>query len=87
MKKILLALLFWAAAFSLQATHIVGGGFSYKSIGLNQYKFNLTLYFDYINGSQGAKDDFAICHIFRRFDNQYMDSLFLPLEDSSQFLP
>lgn len=87
MKKILIALLFWAATFSLQATHIVGGGFSYKSVGINQYKFNLTLYFDYINGSQGAKDDYAICHIFRKFDNQYMDSLFIPLEDSSQFFP
>jgi hypothetical protein len=87
MKKLLLilALTFFYSGLS-KATHIVGGGFSYEHLSGNQYKFKLTLYFDFINGSVGAKDQFALCHIFRKFDNFYMDSLYLPLEDSSVFL-
>jgi hypothetical protein len=70
----------------LTATHIVGGGFHYQHLGGNQYRFTLTLYFDFINGNVGAKDQNAVCHIFRKFDNAYMDSLELDLQDSSSFL-
>lgn len=69
------------------ATHIVGGGFSYSRVSNVTYRFNLTLYFDYINGNPGAKDSYAICHLFRKSDNAYLDSLELPLVDSSRFLP
>ncbi len=87
MKKFLLIVLCFLGSISSKATHIVGGGFSYQMLSQNEAKFTLTLYFDYINGSIGAKDQYAICHIFRKFDNQYMDSLFMPLSDSSRFLP
>jgi hypothetical protein len=87
MKKLLFScLLFLFIADFASATHIVGGGFSYRHISGNQYRFTLTLYFDFINGSVGAKDQFALCHIFRRFDNQYMDSLYMPLSDSTTFV-
>jgi len=70
-----------------KATHIVGGGFSYSRVSNDTYRFNLTLYFDYINGNSGAKDSFATCHLFQKSNNIYLDSIDLPLVDSSRFLP
>ena len=88
MKRITLLLsIFFSCFFEVKATHIVGGGFSYSRVSYDTYRFNLTLYFDYINGNSGAKDSYATCHLFRISDNAYLDSLDLPLVDSSRFLP
>ena len=86
MKKFCLLFILMISAFTSGATHIVGGGFDYRRISGNQYRFTLTLYFDFVNGSVGAKDQQAVCHIFRKQDNLYMDSLIMPLSDSSSFL-
>lgn len=87
MKKFCLCFLLFCSVISAEATHIVGGGFAYNRISGNQYRFTLTLYFDFINGSVGAKDQEVVCHIFRKQDNVYMDSIVLPLDDSTVFLP
>ncbi|HOY95386.1 MAG TPA: gliding motility-associated C-terminal domain-containing protein, partial [Catalimonadaceae bacterium] len=82
----LLLITLFSCLLTAKATHIVGGGFSYSRVSDDTYRFNLTLYFDYINGSVGAKDKFARCHLFRKSDNLYLDTLQLQLADSSQFL-
>ena len=87
MKKQLLIFFFLLLnILQVNATHIVGGGFNYRNLGQNQYRFTLTLYFDFINGNVGAKDRSVTCYIFRKSDNMYMDSLFMPLSDSTKFL-
>jgi hypothetical protein len=86
MKKFWLLLILMISALAAGATHIVGGGFDYRRISGNQYRFTLTLYFDFVNGSVGAKDQQAVCHIFRKQDNQYMDSLIMPLSENTSFL-
>jgi hypothetical protein len=86
MKKQLTTFLFFFLLFKAAATHIVGGGFSYTQINNTQFRFTLTLYFDYINGSIGAKDQVANCHIYEKRRNIYKTQLSLPLVDSSQFL-
>jgi len=86
MRYWLIVLLLICFAQGLRATHIVGGGFAYSRVQGNDYRFTLTLYFDEINGNQGALDGQAMCHIFRKFDNNYMDSVLLPLVSSEEFL-
>lgn len=86
MKKYLASLFFLFLLFEAGATHIVGGGFSYSQLTATQFRFTLTLYFDYINGSIGAKDQVANCHIYEKRRNIYKQGISLPLVDSSQFL-
>ena len=87
MKKLVLLLCCSLAGMSFVfGTHIVGGGFSYRTVGNNNYRFNLTLFFDYLNGNLGAKDASATCFIFSRSGNALMDSLRFTLVDSSKFL-
>lgn len=87
MKKVLLLLLVALAFFEASATHIVGGGFHYRRVSGNLYRFSLTLYFDFLNGNSGAKDPSAKCYIFEKGSNQLIDSLTFVLVDSSRFLP
>lgn len=42
------------------------------------YKVNLVMYFDEVNGNPSAEDAFVRVAIFRKFDNQLMDTLFMP---------
>lgn len=69
------------------ATHIVGGGFSYQHVSGNSYRFTLTLYFDFLNGNQGAKRTNPTCFLFAKSTDIYVDSFYFPLVDSSRFLP
>jgi len=84
---ILLSFFLVPGIFTANATHIVGGGFSYRVVGQNTYRFTLTLYFDYLNGNLAAKDSEAKCYIFRKSDNRLIDSLYMTLVDSNRFLP
>jgi hypothetical protein len=86
MKNWILVFGLFFQVFLVEATHIVGGGFSYSRISGNQYRFSLTLYFDAINGNQGALDSEVLCHIFRKFDNNYMDTIRLPLVSDTDYL-
>ena len=77
MKKIILILLcLWA--FPAAASHIVGGEFEIIHISGTQYRINLILYFDELNGSIGARDPSVDARIFRKRDNALMMDVFLP---------
>ncbi|MBN8651574.1 MAG: gliding motility-associated C-terminal domain-containing protein [Cytophagales bacterium] len=82
MRKILLTLLL-LIAFPVFASHIVGGEFELIHISGNQYRLNLIIYFDQINGAPGAKDPSATVSIFRKRDKVLMRSVTLNLTDES----
>lgn len=72
MRVAILFLLLLLAVLPAQASHIVGGEFELIHISGNTYRLNLILYFDELNGLQGAKDPFADVRIFRKRDNAIM---------------
>jgi len=76
MRKILLTLLL-LIAFPVFASHIVGGEFELIHISGNQYRINLIIYFDQLNGAPGAKDPSATVSIFRKRDRVLMSSITL----------
>lgn len=77
MKKILLILVcLWA--FPTAASHIVGGEFEILHVSDNRYRINLILYFDELNGSQGARDPNVNARIFRKRDDAMMMEVYLP---------
>ena len=77
MKKIIWILLcLWA--FPVAASHIVGGEFEIVHVSGDQYRINLILYFDELNGSVGARDPSVDARIFRKSDNAQMMDVFLP---------
>lgn len=82
MRKILLTLLL-LIAFPVFASHIVGGEFELIHISGNQYRLNLIIYFDQLNGAPGAKDPSATVSIFRKRDNVLMNSITLSLSNES----
>lgn len=61
------------------ASHIVGGEFELIHLTGFQYRLNLILYFDKINGAPGALDPSASVRIFRMRDNAIMMDVFMPL--------
>ena len=80
-----------------QASHIVGGEFTYRCIGTNRYEFTLNIYRDCLPPSQGggsptalADDDPAYITIFRgnnfyRVDSIYAaNSLIVPVNFSNE---
>jgi hypothetical protein len=87
MRRVFLILIFLLFGYWAQATHIVGGGFSYQQVSGNTYRFSLTLYFDFINGNPGAKTRNPTCFIFSRSTDAFIDSFYFPTVDSSRFLP
>lgn len=78
MKKIIL-ILFCLWAFPVVASHIVGGEFEIVHISGNNYRVNLILYFDELNGNIGARDENVNARIFRKRDNVLMREVFLSL--------
>ncbi len=68
----------------IEATHIVGGGFSMRSEGNFQYTIQLTLYFDEINGSQGALDNSVVFSVFRKSDNSLVETIPVFLDTENQ---
>ncbi len=82
MRKILLTLLV-LIAFPVFASHIVGGEFELIYISGNQYRLNLIIYFDQINGALGAKDQTATVSIFRKRDKAFINSVTLSRVDET----
>lgn len=82
MRKILLTLLL-LIAFPVFASHIVGGEFELIHISGNQYRLNLIIYFDQLNGAPGAKDPSATVSIFRKRDKVLMNTITLSLSNES----
>ena len=77
MKRFVLVLCFlWA--IPAVASHIVGGEFEVIHLSGYQYRINLILYFDELNGSDGARDPNVEARIFRKRDNHPMMDVFLP---------
>ena len=79
MKKVLFLLALLATPFLGKASHIVGGEFELIHLKDFQYRLNMILYFDEINGAQGAKDRLGVdVRIFRLYDNANMMDVHLP---------
>jgi CHU_C Type IX secretion signal domain len=79
MKKTFLTLLL-LISFPLVASHIVGGEFELVHISDNLYQLNLIIYFDDLNGSPAAQDQFVTARIFRKRDNTVMGQITLPFQ-------
>ncbi|HZB14395.1 MAG TPA: gliding motility-associated C-terminal domain-containing protein, partial [Chryseolinea sp.] len=62
-------------ALPVMASHIVGGEFEIVHISGNSYRINLILYFDVLNGSPGARDNNIVAAIYRKRDNQLMQTV------------
>jgi len=78
-KKYLLILLLGLLPLAGMSSHIVGGEFELIHVTGFQYRLNMILYFDEINGTPGAKDDNGVTvYAFRSFDNALMRSIHLP---------
>src|SRR5690606_37458588 len=77
MKWILLAVLV-AFLIPASASHIVGGEFELIYLSSYNYRINLVLYFDELNGSPAARDPNVTARIYRKRDNMLIRDLFLP---------
>ena len=84
MKTRILFLTLLLAPLLGKASHIVGGEFELIHLQGFEYRLNLVLYFDLLNGSVGAKDPSATAVIFRMADNAVMGSVVLPLTEESE---
>lgn len=82
MKKLYLTLLL-LVSFPLLASHIVGGEFELIHLSGSNYRLNLIIYFDQLNGNIGAKDPSARVYIYRKRDKQLMGSVLLTLNSES----
>ncbi|MEO7992670.1 MAG: T9SS type A sorting domain-containing protein [Chryseolinea sp.] len=78
MKKIL-ALSLLLLTTSANASHIVGGEFRMHYLTGYQYKIDLILYFDKINGNPASMDNVIDAKIFRNSDNAFVRNVQLPL--------
>ncbi len=87
MKKRALLFVLLATPFLGTASHIVGGEFELLHLRDYQYRLNMVLYFDVLNGRPGAKDLSAAVRLFRKVDNaRMMDvTLFLNSEGSIDY--
>ncbi len=68
------------------ATHIVGGEFNMKHLINNRYRVQLTIYFDDINGNQGAIDPNITVHLYRQSDNVLITDFDLRLREQTAFV-
>lgn len=78
MKWILLVAL-WVLVIPTFASHIVGGEFELIHLSNNNYRINLILYFDEINGAPGARDQNVVARIYRKRGDVFMRDVFLPM--------
>ena len=78
MKKLLFTGLL-LIAIPVMASHIVGGEFELLHFAGSLYRLNLIIYFDELNGDQGARDLNAIASIYRKSDNRFMQNVTLTL--------
>jgi hypothetical protein len=63
---------------SAHASHIVGGEIEMKHVAGNEYRITLNLYFDAVNGLEGAIDEINFVNVFRKNDNFFMGYAHLP---------
>lgn len=78
MKRVILLLFLAGFALPAFSSHIVGGEFELIHISGFQYRINLVIYFDELNGSQDAKDPGGEdIRIFRMSDNATMMNVHL----------
>ncbi|WP_080055576.1 T9SS type B sorting domain-containing protein [Spirosoma aerolatum] len=76
---LLTSLLLVISHFS-SATHIVGGELELRYMGTQSaytHRVNLNLYFDLVNGSQGARDSYIRVGVFSKRTNQLMGDIAL----------
>ncbi|CAM3877532.1 gliding motility-associated C-terminal domain-containing protein [Pontibacter korlensis] len=81
---LLLFFLFVCTSLTASATHIVGGEFEMQHVSGYNYKLNLNLYFDVVNGSPGARDNYVSVNIFSKANNRYISRQNLPLTSSNR---
>lgn len=84
MKKRIFLLFLLATPLLGSASHIVGGEFELLHLKDYQYRLNLVLYFDVINGAPGAKDLSAAVRLFRKSDGARMMDVTLPLNSEGK---
>lgn len=82
MKRLLLVL-FCLLALPVMASHIVGGEFEIVHISGNDYRINLIVYFDEMNGNPGARDPNVTARIFQKSNNSVMRNVFLSLQSQT----
>jgi hypothetical protein len=75
MKRLFLVWSLLLISVTLSASHIVGGEFELLHINGFTYRLNMIIYFDEVNGLQGAKDQTALVRIFRKRDNAAMQDI------------
>lgn len=84
MKRVLLiVIILLGSSKILLATHIVGGEFELIHLNDYNYRLNMILYFDVVNGNPGAEDPLADAYIFRKSDGQLMQTIRLYQIDST----
>ncbi|WP_299757372.1 gliding motility-associated C-terminal domain-containing protein [uncultured Pontibacter sp.] len=83
-RLLLLVFLLCITLASAKATHIVGGEFEMQYISGYNYKLNLNLYFDVVNGSPGARDGFVSINIFSKATNRNIGRVTLNSASSSR---
>lgn len=82
MRKILLLLVLLVCKLSAFASHIVGGEFELLHVQDFQYRLNMILYFDELNGAVGARDPNVVVNFYRKSNNAFLFSRTLnSLED------
>ncbi len=83
LKNRFLLLILILLPFAGRSSHIVGGEFELIHLSGFEYRLNLVLYFDHLNGIPGALDNSVNASIFQKAGNLYMTSILLPLDSSS----
>ena len=83
MRKYLLLVVFLACKFSVFASHIVGGEFELLHIADFQYRLNMILYFDELNGSSGALDQIVNANLYRKSDDTFIRTVSLILDNQT----
>ncbi|MFN8343222.1 MAG: gliding motility-associated C-terminal domain-containing protein [Cyclobacteriaceae bacterium] len=78
MKRLILLLLVLLPIYA-GASHIVGGEFEMLRLPNGQFRINMVLYFDVVNGAQGAKDDTVHVYFYRKADRFRVKELILSL--------
>ena len=69
------------------ATHIVGGEISIQHIQGQNYKLQLIIFFDAINGDRGAIDSLVQLNVYSKATNRYVTSYVLRLDRDTLPLP
>lgn len=83
-QRLLLLFIILLSCVSAHATHIVGGEFEMEHINSYNYRLTLNLYFDVVNGSIDAKDDFVSVNVFSKSTNVNVSRHTLWLKQSNR---